>query len=259
MGGGLEPQFVNASLTSTARQRVLEACARATGARPGRTTARHAGGSDTSERGVGAHRQHSGLQWHAELAAPSATAPTTVEQAGHTQPAAAELTWGALATPTGPRRPRQHYPGCSGGATARQTLPWAEARPSPMDWSTARRRLRQLPRPAARRATPGALRLRVCHGMVVDSSRNFVNATLHIDGTVTCPRRPVTRCHGTAGPGAPPLDTQGWQRHQRAWCWSTPPAPRASGWHAELACTGVPPRPDHGRAGGHHRPPLPAS
>jgi len=192
--------------------------------------------------------------WHAELGCTSATAsrPRSSRRV-HRQPAAGRADLGGAGdADAGHAGLRTALPCAVAASTATaQTLPAGGSETEPQ-WTlvTARRRpaaaATALP-PVA--ATPGALRLRVVHGMVVDSSRICQRPACTSTHGQRCPRRPATRATGAA---ARPhrRSNAGWQRHPAPRGVGATPTPGPSNgtpsWDAPSATAS-----DHGQEAGH--------
>jgi predicted CxxxxCH...CXXCH cytochrome family protein len=145
------------------------------------------GDSATTARGVGAHRSHvaTGSTWHRDVPCSEChVVPSTIDAPGHldaTRPA--DLTWGPLAT-SGGAVPAFDGTRCSGVYCHGSTLGGGGTIPSPA-WTTvdgtqaACGTCHALPPSAPH---PSAANCYFCHPAVVDSTRAFVDPTLHING-----------------------------------------------------------------------------
>jgi len=170
------------------------------------------GGTETSSAGVGAHQRYL-YDTALHVAFPCDTChrvPTAIESAGHTDDAyPADLTFGALAT-TGGASPS--YDRATHQCTNTYCHLDADAM-SGTDYRPTWNAPQQDPCGSCHTLPPAPPHPQndvcaQCHGAVVDAQRDFIDVSLHVNGTVdvalTC-----HSCHGSEENNAPPVDTQG--------------------------------------------------
>ncbi|MBI5501298.1 MAG: CxxxxCH/CxxCH domain-containing protein [Deltaproteobacteria bacterium] len=176
-----------------------------------------AGGSDTSEVGVGAHQSHlAPADWHAEVAcADCHVVPSVYSDPGHADTALpAELAWSDRATGTGETAPvfdgatescADVY--CHGATLDGGTV--AEPAWTVVDGTQAAcGACHGLP-PTGGHPVVLAGSCSLCHGEVIGPDGSWVDGGRHIDGVVDVRIDGCDSCHGSDGYPAPPADLEG--------------------------------------------------
>ncbi|GMV40222.1 MAG: hypothetical protein AMXMBFR64_19380 [Myxococcales bacterium] len=200
--------------------------------------------TDTTARGVGAHRAHLGAsEWHAEVACAECHAvPVEVNDPGHVDSALpAELTWGALATKNG-AEPKWHPAAtscsgsyCHGGGFSQatqgvHTVPvWTQVDGTQASCGSCHGNPPKAPHPDRTDCAS-------CHGEVVAADGTFTSPELHIDGTVQVGPLGCDSCHGSGGVAAPPADLAGNEDTSALGVGAHRKHLGVSAWHREVPC-----------------------
>lgn len=219
--------------------------------------------TETSERGVGAHRSHLGpSDWHATLACTEChQVPTAVDDPGHDDtPPPAELTWGELAAAdhTDPsfdgERCADVY--CHGATLAdgTNTAPaWTVVDGTQAECGTCHGVPPGAPgHPLVDEVSPDCS---VCHpydGLVP------LDPATHIDGVVDAIRLDCDSCHGGDGNAAPPVDLDGDVDRAAFGVGAHRDHLGVSDWHATVGCDECHQVPAELDAPGHRDSPPPA-
>ena len=213
------------------------------------------GNSDTTARGVGAHRSHlRESDWHAPVECSDChVVPAEVDDLGHTDSELpAELSWGA-STYTDGAEPSFDGTHCtnvschgaglaSGGGTNTQPT-WTLVD----DTQAACGTCHGLPPSGVH---PNRDDCESCHSPVVDSIDHFVAPELHINGTVETATE-CHSCHGDADSPAPPFDTLGETATTSPGVGAHQAHLRTSNWRATIRCEDCHPVPETINEDGH--------
>ncbi len=220
------------------------------------------GGTATTLRGVGAHRNHLRTStWRAPIECSDChIVPGSVASAGHNDTALpAELSWGARAT-TDRAVPVWNGTTCSNtychGSTllpgGSNTTPiWARVDGSQATCGTCH----GLPPGGTH---PTSTRCELCHGDVVGAGMLITNPARHINGVVDVTTPTCDTCHGSTGNPAPPRDTTGGTATTLRGVGAHRAHLNASTWRAGIACTDCHTVPSTLTAAGHIDTALPA-
>ena len=173
-----------------------------------------AGNTSTGLLSVGAHQSHitaaSGLAAPIECGA-CHTTPTAWSDAGHLDPAPAEIVFGALAATDGASPEWTHATGgCSSTYCHGSTLSGGTNK-APV-WTTvdgsqaACGTCHGAPPPPPHTGYPGCA---ACHDQTTAADGTIAHPEKHVDGLIELSAPTCTTCHGSADNSAPPKDTHG--------------------------------------------------
>ncbi|TPW09630.1 MAG: cytochrome C family protein, partial [Acidimicrobiaceae bacterium] len=201
------------------------------------------GNTAIAEVTVGAHQSHLGSStWHKEIQCSEChIVPATINAAGHIDASPAEITWSTLSRSDGaaPSFSRATAT-CSGSYCHGATLIAGGTTTRPV-WTTVNGTQAScgtchgLP-PQAPHSVSTPSECADCHGMVVDQALNFVNAALHINGTVEASDLACNSCHGSGDNSAPPTDVSGNSAVARVTVGAHQAHLGSSTWHKEIQC-----------------------
>lgn len=192
------------------------------------------GSHEASSRGVGAHERHLvEASNHGPVACNEChVVPESVDDEGHLDSERpAEVVFGELATEHGasPEYDSKDL-SCSGSYCHGNADPvWTEPRTPEEACGSCH----ALPPPAPH---PQSGDCSECHGDVIDSDGEFVDGTLHVNGTVELGALPCNGCHGSDVSGAPPPDLSGSSDPSRPGVGAHALHLEASASHGPVAC-----------------------
>ncbi|PKN58892.1 MAG: hypothetical protein CVU56_03460 [Deltaproteobacteria bacterium HGW-Deltaproteobacteria-14] len=196
------------------------------------------GHTETTARGVGAHRSHLGTStWRSEIACQAChEVPTALGDPGHIDtPAPAELTWGEQALLHG-AAPHWDGAACSNTYCHGGTLPGGGAAPT---WTlvgqgeAACGTCHGSP-PAA--PHPQSSACSTCHATIA-ADGSFPDPTRHIDGVVdVITTTGCVGCHGSGDDPAPPVDLAGHDATTARGVGAHQSHLGTSSWHAQVGC-----------------------